>query len=161
MADRASTAWSRLVEFESVLPNEMDTLIAAYHQVLIELLAADPYPFDNDLRSRLPKAAGIFRIFKRGSGWQDSIYVGQSENLQRQIYGRHYAGNQSMSTLKRRLLGEFTDEKAIKIFLATHCCVQFKEVPDDSDRISLQHFAIALLKPVYNEPCFFKCSGNS
>ena|SRR5215471_1532867 len=127
----------------------MDTLIAAYHQFLVELLAVEPSPFDDGLRNKLPTTGGIYRIFKRGWGWQDTIYVGAARHLRKQIYVYDYAGSCSESTLKRRLIGDalFSDEKAVQMFLEAKCYVQFKEVLDDDERDCLKQFSTAVLKP--------------
>jgi hypothetical protein len=132
---------------------EMDTLIAGYKQLLLTLLAIDPCLFDTGLRSKLPEVSGIYRILRRGSDWRDSIYVGESGHLRRRIYDCHYTGNRSVSTLKRKLIkcGEFLNEKAIQTFLGAECCVQFMELPGERERVWLQHFAIAVLKPLHND----------
>jgi hypothetical protein len=94
----------------------------------------------------------VYRILEKAAGWQSSVYVGKSGNLRRRIYGNHFMGNRGASILKRKLIrdGLYPDENAVKEYLSDRCLVQ-SLVVDDYDRAYFEHFAVAILRPRYND----------
>jgi hypothetical protein len=131
----------------------MESRIAQYMQCLRQLLASPQLPFDENLRGALPKQAGIYRVLERGAGGQRSVYAGQSTNLQKRIHTNHLKGRQRVSTLRRKLIksGRCADEAAVEQYLQDECLVQFITVADKTDRMFLEHFVIAILRPEQND----------
>ena len=131
----------------------MESIIARYKELLQTLLAAPPIPFDESLHSALPTQGGVYRIFEKGADWQRSVYVGKTGDLQNRVYGNHLMGNRRASTLKRKLIryGKCADENDVKEYLKDKCLLQFLVVADDAERTSFEHFAVAILRPRYND----------
>jgi len=44
-----------------------------------------------------------------------------------------------------------TDERSVTEYLTEHCLVQFLEIEDERERNWLEHYAIAVLRPIYND----------
>lgn len=131
----------------------MESIIAQYKDWLKKLLAETPLPFDGNLRGALPTQGGVYRVFEKGSDWQGSVYVGKTGNLQERIYSNHLMGNRRASTLKRKLIkyGDCADEADVKSYLKSGCLMQFLVVVDETERTFFEHFAIAVLRPRYND----------
>jgi len=131
----------------------MDKTIAPYKEMLLSLLSSQQIPFDENIRRALSQSAGVYRIFEIDALWQDSVYVGRTSNLQTRIYSDHFMGNRQASTLKRKLIksGRFADETEVKEYLRDRCLVQFFELTDDTERKWFEHFAVAVLRPEYND----------
>ena len=130
----------------------MEATIARYKELLQTLLASPVFPFDDNLRNALPTAGGVYRIFETHR-LENSVYIGKSTNLQNRIYGNHLMGNRRASTLKRKFIesGRYADENAVKHYLREKCSVQFITVDDDAERTSLEHFAVAIVRPAFND----------
>jgi hypothetical protein len=62
-------------------------------------------------------------------------------------------GNRRASTLKRKLInnGGCVNEEAVKKYLCEKCQIQYVIIDDDKERTYLEHFAVAILKPEYND----------
>ena len=131
----------------------MDSILAEYKSLLMNLLSSSQVPFDNSLHGFLPEEGGVYRIFEKGSVWQSSVYVGKTTDLRNRIYKNHFMGNREASTLKRKLIrtGQFNDERAVKQFLQDRCLVQYVIVTDKRLRNFLEHFAVSVLKPQFND----------
>lgn len=58
-----------------------------------------------------------------------------------------------MSIVKRKLItqGKYLDESAVKQYLKDNCSVQVVIMDDKIERIAFEHFAVATLKPRYND----------
>jgi excinuclease UvrABC nuclease subunit len=121
-----------------------------YKELLGKLLETNPLPLNEALKGLLPRKGGVYRIVENGS--DEILYVGQSTNLRSRIYGRHLRGSKRVSTLRRKLLrgGDMADDAAVSEFLARECRVQYLEIEDERERTWFEHFAIALLRPKYN-----------
>lgn len=133
---------------------QIEVVLQAYKGWLQASLASQPLLFEDPrLRSKLPSEGGVYRIFEKGADWRSSVYVGKSGNLQNRIYRSHLMGNQSVSPLKRKLIqdGRCTDEKAVKRYLRDNCMIQFVLINDEAERMWFEHFAIAVLKPLYDD----------
>ncbi len=127
--------------------------IARYTKLLQDLLASPRRPFDGALRRALPSNGGVYRIVESESDEQATMYVGLSSNLQNRIYRSHLMGNRTVSTLKHKLIqnGTYVDEIAVKEYLCAKCSVQFIELEDAAERNLFEHFAIAILRPAFND----------
>lgn len=131
----------------------MDTIIAQYKKLLEQLLEGQVHQFNSNFHSVLPTEGGVYRIFQEGAEWNSSIYVGESANLWSRLYNNHLMGNRRASSLKRKLIekGNFADERAVKQYLKDECLFQSIEVPGEAHRKHFEHFAIAILRPEYND----------
>ena len=129
----------------------LDVESTNYSDLLGKLLETNSLPFNEDLKISLPRKGGVYRIIENGS--DGTLYVGQSTNLRSRIYRRHLRGSKRVSTVRRKLLrdGDKADEAAVSEFLARACRVQYLEIEDERERTWFEHFAIALLKPKYND----------
>ncbi|MCL4295207.1 MAG: GIY-YIG nuclease family protein [Anaerolineae bacterium] len=131
----------------------VEAIIVPYKKLLQALLTSPQLPFNENLHRSLPSEGGVYRIFESDSDWQSSIYIGTSNNLQNRIYRSHFMGIRQVSTFKRKLIrqGWYADENAVKQYLKARCKVQFVIVADKISRIAFEHFAVAILKPKYND----------
>jgi excinuclease UvrABC nuclease subunit len=122
-----------------------------YKDLLGKLLDTNSLPFSEDLKTSLQGKGGVYRIIENGS--DVTLYVGQSTNLRFRIYRRHLRGSKRVSTLRRKLLrdSDMEEEAAVSEFLERECRVQYLEIEDEHERTWFEHFAIALLKPKYND----------
>jgi excinuclease UvrABC nuclease subunit len=132
------------MDIESRIPMLMD--------LLGQLLAAETIPFAQIVPHTLPPQPGVYRIFETALP-SDTVYIGRTESLRNRIYGSHLMGNRGVSTLKRKLLrdGRYPGESDVKAYMRHDCSVQYAIVPAAVDRLRLEHFAIALLRPWYND----------
>jgi hypothetical protein len=81
---------------------------------LQELLESEKLPFNNGLREKLPKNAGVYRNSEYRSDDTKSVYVGQTRNLRQRIWGDHVIGDRIASTLKRKLIKAGGDETSVR-----------------------------------------------
>lgn len=130
----------------------MDSLIKQYKQIISELLRQPILNFDDELSKKIPKQPGIYRIFE-SNNLNKAIYIGKSKSLQRRIIGDHYTGDRIASTLKRKLINgeDLSNEKEVKNYLSNNCLVQFLMIQDKDLLTSIEHFAVAVLKPKWND----------
>lgn len=131
------------MNFDSHLPRLLE--------LLHDLTSARALPFHKLVPGALPPRPGVYRIFETSlpSG---TVYVGRTVNLRGRIYRSHLMGNQGVSTLKRKLLkqGRYPAASDVKAYLRQDCSVQLLVLESDVERLRLEHFAIALLRPWYN-----------
>jgi hypothetical protein len=130
----------------------MESTIARYAHLLQGLLASPQLAFDENLRSALPTRGGVYRVLEKGADWPSAVYVGRTTNLQRRIYHMHFTGTSAVSTLRKKLLSRdpSASESAVTRYLKDEASVQFVLI-DDRDRRSFEHFAVAILRPTYND----------
>jgi len=126
--------------------------VAYLADLLHRLVGAEPIPFADVVPSVLPPKPGVYRIFETGLP-HDTVYLGQSDSLRARLYGSHLMGNVSASTLKKKLLrqGRYPDTSAVKGYLRHDCSLQYLIVDAAVERVRLEHFAIAVLKPWFND----------
>ncbi len=131
----------------------MDAIIESNKQRLVQLLESPKVRIDRDLRTMLQKSGGIYRVFNNGADWEHSIYIGKTKNLKQRIYGDHLTGDRIASTLRNKLIekGNCVDEGAVTKYLIDNCSLQFMVIEDATERSFLEHFAIAVLRPIYND----------
>ena len=117
-----------------------------------ELLKQPCLLFDNKLSKSLPKKPGIYRIFEKENP-EKTIYIGKSKNLQRRILSDHYKGGRIASTLKRKLIRGIglSSEKEAMNYLSNNCSVQFMTIKNKNLLTRLEHFAVAVLIPKWND----------
>ena len=131
----------------------MEAIIERYKEQLSALLGAPEVKFGTGLTTELPQSGGVYRICETSAGTSRTIYVGKSENLKRRIHGDHLLGDRVASTLKRKLirLASCENEADVKQYLKETCVVQFIEIDDGAERTGFEHFAVAVLRPVFND----------
>ena len=132
------------MDVESRIPQLLD--------LLGQLLAAESIPFGHIVPNSLPAKPGVYRIFETALP-SDTVYIGRTVSLRSRIYRSHLMGNRGVSTLKRKLIrdGRYPAETDVKAYIRHDCCVQYIIIPAAVDRIRLEHFGIALLRPWYND----------
>ena len=130
---------------------DIEPRVAHLSDLLGQLLNAEPISFSHLVPSFLPPKPGVYRIFETALPF-DSVYVGRTESLTDRLYGSHLMGNQSVSTLKKKLLrqGRYLAEADVKAYLRHDCSLQFLLLENTVERQRLEHFAIAVLRPWYN-----------
>lgn len=131
----------------------MDTIIEEYKSQLSELLAAPVVEFGTGGTTELPRSGGVYRICERSARATRTIYVGKSKNLKRRIHGDHLIGDRVSSTLKRKLIRETSCESEVDVkqYLKDKCVVQCVEIDDGAARTGFEHFAVAVLRPAFND----------
>ena len=120
---------------------------------LTQRLAAAPWiQFGGDMRGRLPMEGGIYRICDHSVKLPQEVYVGSSRNLRRRIYTNHFMGPAANSTLVRKIINDGLYHNAVEVhlFLGTSCAVQFLVIADERLRCFTEHYAVAILQPLYN-----------
>ncbi len=120
-----------------------------YQQKLEELLNRPIIYFDNDLKNNLPKSSGIYRIYKKDSINNETIYLGKSKDLKRRLNNNHFRGSTKNSTLRRKLSLNLSNEE-ITSFLNQECNTQFIEI-EEKYLSCFEHYFIAILCPKYND----------
>lgn len=118
-----------------------------------ELIAAPQMNFNADMRRYLPTTGGIYRICNSSANPQQELYIGIAGNLRRRLYANHFRGQAENSTLTRKLIRNHPFENAIEVhaFLAQNCAAQYLEIEDKRLRCFAEHYAIAILQPLYND----------
>jgi excinuclease UvrABC nuclease subunit len=140
-AGRASGAWIMI-----------EQRLERHRSLLLELLSQPVLPYSRVTPSSVPYQPGVYRIFRETAEGAAEIYIGESTNLSDRIY-QHLMGNRQASTLKNKLMARagFQSEDSVKDHLRNECHVQFLVIEDHHERISLEHFAIAILAPEFND----------
>jgi len=131
----------------------MNEIIQHYINNLLTLVSGTQMAFDENLHGILPTVGGIYRVFELGADWRKSIYVGKTSNLRNRIHGNLLMGDSQAHTLKRKLVASnmFLDDNAVKQYFKERCLLQILQLADENERSLLEHFAIAILKPKYND----------
>ncbi len=119
-----------------------------FQEKLEELLDRPKICFDDDLRNNLPNSSGIYRIYKKDSINNETIYLGKSKDVRRRLNNNHYRGGTGNSTLRRKLSSNLSNEE-ITSFLNQECNIQFLEI-EEKYLSCLEHYLIAILCPKYN-----------
>jgi excinuclease UvrABC nuclease subunit len=131
--------------------NEFGNLIKHYSDLLENLLNSKHLSLlDENLTNMLPRQGGVYCISDKTDNM--IIYIGQSKDLQKRIYRNHLMGSQRNSTLRRKIIieGKYFNEDQVRNYLHEQCMAQFIEIEDEFKRKFFEHFAIAMLKPKYN-----------
>lgn len=134
--------------------NKFDVLAQKYINLLDMLLESELLSFNSEnLQAMLPQQMGVYCISEKINDVLETVYIGQSKNLQNRIYRNHLMGSRRFSTLKRKIIraGMFSNEDDVKNYLRERCVVQFVIIENESDRNSFEHFAIAVLRPKFND----------
>jgi excinuclease UvrABC nuclease subunit len=129
----------------------MQEIIQKYVDQLSNLMSIAPISFEDDLRRKIPSRGGIYRIFELAT-FKESIYVGETDNLQNRLYNNLLMGNAKAHTLRNKIIKEtgFSNEEATQYMKKNHH-IQYLEVQDSKERRLLKHFVISVLKPSFND----------
>ncbi|MDP2924294.1 MAG: GIY-YIG nuclease family protein [Candidatus Omnitrophota bacterium] len=94
----------------------------------------------------------MYRVFEKENS-EKTIYIGKSKSLQRRIVGDHYKGDRIASTLKSKLIKGLclSKEKEVMNYLSNNCSVQFMIIEDKDLLTRIEHFAVAVLTPKWND----------
>jgi excinuclease UvrABC nuclease subunit len=95
----------------------------------------------------VPNEKGVYLIYDKAKGL---IYAGQSGRLRPRLFHDHLAGNINGSHFRKSLqqhLGAKSEDE-IKRYISNQCVFQF--LTTDTEYKYLEHFAIAVLKPLLN-----------
>jgi len=124
--------------------------MGSYLRKLRKLLRVEPIRFHRYIRSELPKNhGGVYRIFEKRNK-NKSLYVGKTRgnNLSQRI-GASWSG---YHRLRIKLLKKYNgDTKMVRNFMENKCRFQFIVIDSANKRTLFEHFAIAILRPVYND----------
>lgn len=107
--------------------------------------------FDHRLRSALPEAHGLYRIFDPATP-AETVRAGRTKTagggLRQRVYQNHFMGTQK-GNLRAQLVDDGTCNtlEAAKRFMREHLVVQVLVVEDRRERIWLEHFMLAVLQP--------------
>jgi hypothetical protein len=128
----------------------MDDRISALKEKLQRIMETEPIGLGEKLEDLIPAVPGVYRLFRRDSGRDESIYFGKSLNLRRRLLKDHVFGNQRRSSVRDELIerGSCRSEEEVTEFLTGECAVQFVEMDDAQEREQLVHFAVAVLEPI-------------
>lgn len=131
----------------------MKRLIKTYLEKLSKLRNSRSISFDSKIHKTLPVKGGVYRILEKRDNKRISIWVGKTNNLQRRIYRAHLMGNRGASSLKKKLIKRniCSNETNVKKYLRKKCKVQFLVIRDKNESSLFEHFAIAVLKPKFND----------
>ena len=138
---------------KSNIPSFIDETIYDYKSKLLQLLNAPYIKFDKNLHGSLPEKAGIYRISIIGADWDKTVYIGRSIDLRRRISKNHFEGSRRNSTLRRKMIknGGFENEESVEEYLRELCVVQLLLEEDEKKRSWIEHFAISVLQPAFND----------
>lgn len=129
---------------------EIKERIARYRDELDHLLDGGIYEFAESKREDITEASGVYVIYDKVSG--QILYIGESGNLRRRLFGNHRSGNRS--SVFRSVLSRWEkleDEKKIDEYIIQNCSFQVLLVSDKLERKRFEHFAIAVLSPTLND----------
>lgn len=140
LGDAPELIQARLVRLEAQLRN---------------LLASPALPFDEKIASRLPKQAGIYRIFDPTKP-SETVRAGRTNTaaggLRQRVYANHLMGNQKGNLRAQLVRGRVRgclDLPSAKAYIRDHLVVQVLVVKDKAERDRLEHFMLAVLEPRY------------
>jgi hypothetical protein len=130
--------------------SDMDNVVKHFRDLLQELLDSPTLTFNES--NKIPLKGGVYRILENDNNWSSSVYVGKTGGLKNRLYSDLLMGNQSRHTLKAKLRAtEFDSNAEAKKYLKEKCSIQVLVVEDEYERTRLEHFAIAILNPLYND----------
>jgi len=130
-----------------------DDVIQRYLVELKALLSSEKLRFDEELHGKLTLAPGVYRVFRTEEDWMTTMYVGRSVNLKDRIYYNLLMGDAGAHTLKNKLINSDVcrEERDAKMYLKESCMCQYRVIEEKRERGLFEHFAIAVLKPEFND----------
>ena len=121
-------------------------------QIVDQLLAAPKFPFDDEIRSRLPSEHGLYAIYQKDAADGDVLRAGRTKTasggLRQRLYQNHLMGNQK-GNLRSQLIADGTcvDFAQAKIWIRQNCLVQVVVVGEDRLRAWAEYFMLSILRP--------------
>jgi excinuclease UvrABC nuclease subunit len=131
----------------------MNEIIAKYSKMLIDLTYGEKIRFHPSMGDVLPRKGGVYRISKFENDKETSLFVGSSSDLRRRIHNNHNIGTKNVSIFRTKLLRQESIRSELEVlrYLHTSCSVQYILIPDHREMKMFEHFAIAVLQPIFND----------
>jgi len=125
--------------------------MALHRDRLQHLLDSPTHEFSSSDRRSIPDVPGVYVIYDKTG--KQILYIGESDNMRRRLFGDHRAGNRRGSAFRKALSRweKMEDEKEIREYIIQNCSFQVLPVPDKLERKRFEHFAIAVLNPRLND----------
>jgi hypothetical protein len=127
-------------------PERIQARLVRLETELRKLLASEAMSFDARIASRLPKQAGIYRIFDPRKP-SETVRAGRTNTaaggLRQRVYGNHLMGNQKgnlRAQLQRARVPGCADSKSAKEYIRQHLAVHILVVGEKAERDRLEHF---------------------
>jgi hypothetical protein len=132
----------------------LETRKAEGEALLRKLPAAERVPFNTKLLSLLPREHGLYAIAYKGAPSCEFLRAGKSDTgkdgLQGRIWKQHYQTGGSRGDLIERVKDEKgLDPRGAKKWIEDNCEVQWVEVPDKNVRNWVEHYVLAILRPIW------------
>lgn len=127
-----------------------ENVVSDYLKRMNGLLARPKHKFSTVSSREIPTNSGIYAIYDKKL--DAIIYIGRTQNLRRRLLGDHKRGNVEGSQF-RKALGRHLDLKSegeITVHISANCSFQFIEIGEFEDMVRLEHFATAILAPVFD-----------
>ena len=127
-----------------------ESVVSHYVGMLKKLLAKSRYRFADASSLDIPEAPGVYVIYD--TRINAIIYAGRTKNLRRRLLGDHKRGNVRGSQFRKALGRNFTlnSEDEITSYILKNCSFQFMALEEFEEIVRLEHFAIAVLRPILN-----------
>ena len=128
-----------------------DQILRALEQRLAQLIGAPVLRFDDRIRSALPEAQGVYRIFSPTAP-SEPLRAGRTKSaaagLRQRVYQNHLMGDQP-GNLRAQLVnaGICKNLEDAKAFIRRDLAVQILVVDDDTERTWFEHFLLGVLRP--------------
>jgi hypothetical protein len=167
-AEETWTVQEASSSLEETMKEILEKRRAQCAQILDNLVAAQPFPFDDHLTSRVPEKHGLYAITRRdASGAVEYLYAGRSKTgatgLRRRICNDHFndgggaSGSDLPDLVAKRQLGildgaskRHNCEKAAA-YIREHYQVQWVEVEDSDLRCWAEHYVLSILRPTWSQ----------
>jgi hypothetical protein len=124
-------------------------------EILEKLLSAPAFPFDINLKSRLPVQHGVYVISRRNGTCLEYLHAGRSNNasggLRSRIWAQHVTGggDRARSDLVQKVIdrGLAVDRLSAQAWIKTNCFVQWAVEENDDLRCWAEHYILSVLRP--------------
>jgi len=126
-------------------------------QSLDRLLNAPAFGFGDDLRLRLPVERGLYLISRRDGPPGEYLHAGQTSNakdgLRSRVWSQHFTqgGDRARSDLIQKVIdrGYANNRTDSQDWIRAHCVVQWLVEEDSDARCWLEHYVLAVLRPIW------------
>ena len=130
---------------------EIEERISQYRDKLDRLLDSATCKFSKSDRRNFRDVPGVYIIYNKAD--ERVLYVGESGELRRRLFGDHMAGNRRGSAFRRALSRweKMKEEQKISHYITQNCSFKALAVQDKLQRKRFEHFIIAVLNPTLND----------
>lgn len=119
--------------------------------ILLTLLVARDYPFDECLEKQLPTKPGLYAISRKNGGPGEYLHAGMAASktgLQGRVWGQHYkiggAASDLIENVKKR---RKTDPPAARQWIRENCRVRWVEVEGPELLLWAEDYILSVLQP--------------